>query len=98
MVRVLDRVVRCELLRVQSLADLCGIRISDAPLEVAKPNSLFDFHTVADGAAPCDDFAGVVSWGRWFAVARLDPGVAGRGTCAEIKCRAPHVIDATSSP
>ena len=29
-VRVLDRVVRCELLRVQRLADLCGIRISDA--------------------------------------------------------------------
>ena len=99
---MLDGVVRCELLRVQRLTDLCGNRISDAPSShscvSAKPNSLFDFHTVADGAAPRHDRSGIIPWGRWFAVARLDPGVAGRGTCAEIKCRAPHVIDATSSP
>ena len=86
MVSVFHGVVRCELLRVQRLADLCGIRISDAHSRLRSlTNSLFDFHTVADDAAPCDDFAGVVSWGRWFAVARLDPGVAGRGTCAEIR-------------
>ena len=95
---MLDCVVGRELLRVQSLADLCGIRISDAPLEVAKPNSLFDFHTVANGAAPSDDRSRIVPGRGRFAIPRLDPGVARRGACVEIKFWTPHAIDATSSP
>ena len=57
-VRVLDRVVCRELLRVQRLAD---------------------------GAAPRHDRSGIIPWGRWFAVARLDPGVARRGACVETR-------------
>ena len=49
------------------------------PLEVAKPNSLFDFHTVADGAAPCDHRSGIVPGRGRFATSRLDPRVPGRG-------------------
>ncbi len=53
---------------------------------------------LADGAAPRDDRPRVVPWGRRLTIARLDPGVARRGACVEIKFWTPHAIDATSSP
>ena len=57
-VRVLDCVVRRELLRVQRLAD---------------------------GAAPRHDRSRIVPGRGRFAAARLDPRVARRGACVEIR-------------
>ena len=53
---------------------------------------------LADGAAPRHDRSRIVPGRGRFAIPRLDPRVARRGTCAEIKFWTPHVIDATSSP
>ena len=46
---------------------------------------LLRIQRLADGAAPRDHRSRIVSGRGRFAIPRLDPGVAGRGTCAEIR-------------
>ena len=46
---------------------------------------LLRIQRLADGAAPRHDRSRIVSGRGRFAIPRLDPGVAGRGTCAEIR-------------